>query len=219
MDDLSPKSFFKLEAFEHKALFEGVAFVWDALSRLAGYLEKLELGNIEVEIPRGVYLENPEQISIGKGTVIEPGVMIQGPCVIGPDCEIRHGAYLRGPVLIGRGCVMGHASEVKHSILLNGARAPHFNFVGDSILGNEVNLGAGAKLANYRFDKKTVSVLFRSEKISTGLRKFGAVIGDLGKLGCNVVTNPGTLLGPSVFCYPNLTIHGCISPGTTLNRD
>lgn len=218
MDDLSPKSFFNLDGFAHKALFEGIEFVWEALSRLTGYLEDLKLGNIETEIPAATHLVHPEKISIGKGTVVEPGVMIQGPCLIGPDCVIRHGAYLRGPVLIGRGCVVGHASEIKHSILLNGARAPHFNFVGDSILGNEVNLGAGVKLANSRFDKKSISVLFQNKKISTHLKKFGAIVGDQGKLGCNVVTNPGTFLGPFVFCYPNLAIQGCIPPETILNK-
>jgi len=219
MENLSPKSFFNLEAFEHKALFEGIEFVWEALSRLPGYLERQKLGSIETEIPPGVYLVHPENISIGKGTIIEPGVMIRGPCLIEPDCVIRHGAYIRGPALIGRGSVIGHASEIKHSILLGRAKAPHFNFVGDSILGNEVNLGAGVKLANFRFDKKMVSVLFQGKKIPTNLKKFGAVVGDLGSLGCNVVANPGTLLGPSVFCYPNLTIHGCILPGKTLYKD
>lgn len=219
MDNLHPTSFFKLEEYAHQALFEGCAFVWEALSRLSEYIEAQKLGVIGGDVPKEAFLMHPDKVSIGKGTVIEPGVMIQGPCIIGPECRIRHGAYIRGPVIIGQNCVIGHCSEIKHSILLNNARAPHFNFVGDSILGNEVNLGAGAKLANFRFDKKEISILFQGKKISTQLKKFGAVIGDYGKLGCNSVTNPGTLLGPAVFCYPNLTIHGCIAKGKIVTKD
>jgi len=210
MEELSPKAFFSTEGYLHEELFKNAVFVWDALHRLTAYLERQKLGNIEIVVPKEVYLVNPQLISIGKGTVVEPGVYIQGPCIIGPNCVIRHGAYIRGSVVTGEGCVIGHDTEIKHAILLNRAMAPHFNYVGDSILGNDSNLGAGVKLANFRLDHGEVSVLFQGKKIGTGLKKFGAIVGDGTQLGCNVVANPGTLLGPKVLCYPCLNIGGVI---------
>ncbi len=211
MQELSTNQFFSLEAFLYRELFEGTTFVWEALQRLAPHLESQKLGRIEVKVPSAAYLVRPELISIGIGTMIEPGAYIEGPAIIGPNNQIRHGAYIRGGVITGEGCVIGHSTEIKHSILLNGAQAAHFNYVGDSILGNDVNLGAGVKLANFRLDHKDVAVLWQGEKISTGLRKFGAIIGDGAQIGCNAVTNPGTLIGPKVFCYPCENIKGIIS--------
>lgn len=210
MQELSTNQFFSLEAYFHRELFEGSTYVWDALHRLAPYLEEQELGKIEVKVPSTAYLINPELISIGEGTVIEPGAYIEGPVIIGPYNQIRHGAYIRGNVITGEKCIIGHSTEVKHSILLNGAHAAHFNYVGDSILGNQVNLGAGVKLANFRLDQKDVTVLLQGQKILTGLKKMGAIIGDGAQLGCNAVTNPGTLIGPKAFCYPCVNIKGII---------
>ena len=212
-NSLNPEHFFSLEGFEHKALFEKGSLVWEALVKLPTYLKDQKLGLIEIEIPDGVHLVDRSMISIGKGTVIEPGAFIQGPCVIGRDCQIRQGAYIRGNVVIGDGCVVGHDTEVKHSILLNGAHASHFNYVGDSILGSGVNLGAGAKCANFRLDRAAVSVVVGNERIATGMRKLGAIIGDGAQLGCNCVTDPGTLLGRNVVCYPCLHVHGYIPEG------
>jgi len=211
MQELSTNQFFSLEACSHQELFEKTAYPWEALHRLAPYLESQKLGEIEVDVPSTAYLIHPELISIGPGTIIEPGAYIQGPVILGPYNHIRHGAYIRGYVVTGENCVIGHSTEVKHSILLNGAQAAHFNYVGDSILGNEVNLGAGVKLANYRLDHKDVDILWKGEKISTGLRKFGAIIGDGTQIGCNAVTNPGTLIGSRAFCYPCTNIKGIIS--------
>lgn len=210
MEELFPKAFFLIDGYLHEELFENAAFVWEALHRLPLYLERQKLGKIEASLSKDVHLVNPQLISIGMGTVVEPGVYIQGPCIIGPNCTIRHGAYIRGNVVTGEGCLIGHDTEIKHAILLNRAMAPHFNYVGDSILGNDCNLGAGVKLANFRLDHEEVSVLFQGKKIGTGLKKFGAIVGDGVQLGCNVVANPGTLLGPKVFCYPCLNIGGVI---------
>jgi NDP-sugar pyrophosphorylase family protein len=210
MQELSTNQFFSLEAYFHRELFEGSTYVWDALHRLAPYLEEQELGKIEVKVPPTAYLINPELISIGEGTVIEPGAYIEGPAIIGRNNQIRHGAYIRGNVITGEKCIIGHSTEVKHSIFLNGAHAAHFNYVGDSILGNNVNLGAGVKLANFRLDQKDVTVLLQGQKILTGLKKMGAIIGDGAQLGCNAVTNPGTLIGPKAFCYPCVNIKGII---------
>jgi len=210
MQELSTNQFFSLEAYLHREIFEGCTFVWEALHNLTAYLKEQELGKIEVEIPPTAYLINRELISIGEGTVIEPGAYIEGPVIIGPYNQIRHGAYIRGNVITGEKCIIGHSTEIKHSILLNGASAAHFNYVGDSILGNDVNLGAGVKLANYRLDHKEVSILFQGQKILTGLKKMGAIIGDGAQLGCNSVTNPGTLIGPKAFCYPCVNIKGIV---------
>jgi UDP-N-acetylglucosamine diphosphorylase / glucose-1-phosphate thymidylyltransferase / UDP-N-acetylgalactosamine diphosphorylase / glucosamine-1-phosphate N-acetyltransferase / galactosamine-1-phosphate N-acetyltransferase len=218
MQELFTNQFFSLEAYLHRELFEETAFVWDALHRLAAYLVEQELGKIEVKIPSTVHLINPELISIGVGTVVEPGAYIEGPALIGPHNLIRHSAYIRGNVITGEKCVIGHATEIKHSILLNGVQAAHFNYVGDSILGNHVNLGAGVKLANYRLDGKDVSVLLQGQKIMTGLRKLGAIIGDGAQIGCNAVTNPGTLIGPKAFCYPCINIKGII-PSRAIHKE
>jgi len=210
MKDLSPGSLFDLKDFSHGALFDRVKHVWEVLEKMESYLRKQKLGKIDIDIPASVYLIDPGSISVGKNTKIEPGACIHGPCIIGSNCEIRHGAYLRGNVILGDHCVIGHDSEIKNSIFLNKARAAHFNYVGDSIIGNGVNLGAGMKCANARFDRLPISVLFNGKKIQTNLKKFGVIAGDNVQLGCNCVTNPGTILGKGSFCYPCLNIGGCI---------
>ncbi|MBS0604788.1 MAG: UDP-N-acetylglucosamine diphosphorylase [Verrucomicrobia bacterium] len=207
---LTPAQFFSLEGYEHMPLFEGCQYPWEALARLEGYLNSLKLGKIEIEIPPAVHLVNPESISIGNGTIIEPGAFIQGPCVIGRNCVIRHGAYIRGNVVTGDSCVIGHDTEVKHSIFLNHASAAHFNYVGDSILGNNINLGAGVKCANLRLDHQPVYVLIHDERINTRLHKLGAIVGDGAQVGCNCVINPGTVLGRNSFCFPCLNVYGFV---------
>lgn len=214
MQGLSSDEFFSLENFEHKALFESGAAVWDALHQLMPYLEKAKLGQIDIDIPSTAYLVNPSQISIGKGSVVEPGAYIQGPVILGPGTIVRHGAYIRGHVVTGQGCIIGHATEVKHSIFLDRASAAHFNYVGDSILGNDVNLGAGVKLANFRLDHLPITFMFQGKKIVTNLKKMGGIIGDGTQIGCNAVTSPGTLIGPRSFCYPCMNIKGVLPPRT-----
>lgn len=208
--DFSPSTFFDLRSYAHTELFEGCETVWIALSRLSDYLKRQSLGKIEVSVPEGVILVNPEMISIGKGCKLEPGAFIQGPCIIGENSEIRHSAYIRGNVIVGCGCVVGHATEVKNSIFLDGTHAAHFAYVGDSILGNDVNLGAGVKCANVRLDRQHVTVKDCSQKISTGLRKFGAIVGDFCQIGCNAVLNPGTVIGKDSVCAPCVGVSGII---------
>jgi len=140
---------------------------------------------------------------------IGENVQIEGPCYIGKDAEIRHGAFLRKGCWIAEGAIVGHSSEVKNSILLPGAKAPHFNYVGDSIVGFDANLGAGAKLSNVRNDRRVVlATLKDGSRIDTGLNKLGAMIGDGCQLGCNVVTNPGTIIEVGTMINPNETISG-----------
>lgn len=210
---LNPEVFFDTTSFAHRELFTGCRFVWEALTRIQSYLQKLPLGRIEVEVPPGAFLVNPEMISIGKGSVIEPGAYIQGPCVLGERCVVRHGAYIRGQLIAGNGCVVGHTTEVKNAIFLNDAHAAHFAYIGDSILGNKVNLGAGTKCANLRLDGGQVVIHHQGERFPTGLRKFGAIIGDGAQVGCNAVTNPGTLLGKGVLCHPCLNVGGVVLSG------
>ncbi|MCI5150031.1 MAG: hypothetical protein D3916_11700, partial [Candidatus Electrothrix sp. MAN1_4] len=155
-------------------------------------------------IMAGVIIRGQE-IVLGKGVLIESGAMIKGPAVIGDHTEIRHGAYVRGYCLTGKRCVIGHTTEVKHSVFLNDAKAGHFAYLGDSILGNDANLGAGTKFANLRFLPGNVQVRSDQGVLDTGLRKLGAILGDRVQTGCNSVTNPGTLIGPDGILMPNTT--------------
>lgn len=204
-----PEDFFLLKDFEHKALFADCKNVWDALKQIAPYLEKnlqSTLLNSAIGFP---YID--QRVSIGKGTVVEDGAMIKGPAIIGENCEIRHGAYIRGNVIIGNGCVIGNSCEVKNSILLDRVEVPHYNYVGDSILGNGSHLGAGAICSNFKLAKTNVSIRFEEQVIDTGLRKFGAVIGDDSQVGCNSVLNPGSVLGKNCILYSGVQWRGVLA--------
>jgi NDP-sugar pyrophosphorylase family protein len=203
-----PENFFEIDGIEED-LFKDVEYVWETLKNLKTFLEKYVKPEIEGIIQGGVFIEGP--VYIGEGTVVEPFVYIKGPAYIGKNCEIRQGAYIRGNVYIGDNCVVGHCTEVKNSILLNGAKAPHFNYVGDSILGHKVNLGAGTKISNLKMGpSSTVKISVNGEVYDTGLRKLGAIIGDESETGCNSVLNPGTILGKKVLVYPNASVRGYI---------
>ncbi len=147
-------------------------------------------------------------VQLGKGTVVEPGALIKGPTLIGNGTEVRQGAYIRGTCLVGDRCVVGHTTEVKSSIFLNGAKAGHFAYVGDSILGNEVNLGAGTKLANLKIKGNTIRIWTDAGVLDTGRRKLGAILGDKTEIGCNAVTNPGTILGKRCLVFPLASVPG-----------
>ena len=180
---------FELELFKHRELLLGKE-LWEILDALHGYLLQQPF-SIRAKIDSQATLVNPECISIGEGSIVEAGAYIKGPAVLGCFCEVRHGAYVRGDLLAGDRCVIGHATEVKNSLLLNDAKAGHFAYVGDSILGHRVNLGAGTKCANLRFDEAAVKV----QGIDTRRRKVGAFFGDGAQTGCNSVTEPGMVLG------------------------
>ncbi len=162
----------------------------------------------------GSYLMD-DQIYIGKNTIIEPTALIKGPSYIGNKTEVRHGAYIRGNVLVGDDCVVGHATEIKSSVMLGGSKAGHFAYIGDSILGN-VNLGAGTKLANLKMVDSEVVLNVDNVIYETGLRKFGAILGDGVETGCNSVTAPGTMLSKNVLLYPNGTARGYYKQGTLI---
>lgn len=218
MSSLSPDFYFDLSSFKHQAVFD-TPFVWTAITQISLYLKTLPLGQILTEVPAGAHLIDRETIFIGRGTVVEPGAYIKGPCYIGENCTIRHGAYLRGDVLTGDYCVLGHDSEFKNALLLNHAHAAHFAYVGDSILGNHVNLGAGTVCANLKLDRSPVIIHADGRRVETGLKKFGAILGDGAQTGCNSVLNPGTLFGKHAMCYPCLNIGGMIPPNQIIRKN
>ena len=217
---LRPEDFFDLEGLEFRALFEGCKYAWEPLSQVGRfaleYIMRLEGDDtIFGTLMSGAHIDDRNAVVIGEGTVIEPGAFIQGPAIIGRNCQIRHGAYIRGDVVIGNDCIVGHASELKNCIILDTAQCPHFAYVGDSIVGRKVNLGAGTRLSNVPVlsvkDEKTgkrpsIKLQIKGKVYDTGLPKFGAIIGDGSQTGCNVVTNPGCLIGRNTLVYPNISL-------------
>jgi UDP-N-acetylglucosamine diphosphorylase / glucose-1-phosphate thymidylyltransferase / UDP-N-acetylgalactosamine diphosphorylase / glucosamine-1-phosphate N-acetyltransferase / galactosamine-1-phosphate N-acetyltransferase len=188
------------------------------LLEIEHFFAKTFLGKIETTIPQGVFLEDKEKISIGKNTIVEPGAYIKGPCIIGQNCQIRHGAYIRGYVKIDDHCIIGHGTEVKNSFFFSKAKACHFCYVGNSILGKNVNLGASVVLANLRLDHKDVMYINKGKKIKTGLQKMGAIIGDNVQIGCNTVLSPGTLIAKDCVVYPCLSIRGSYQKNSQIRK-
>ncbi len=213
-------NFFDLSFFSHKNLFKNVLKIWSPLKNLNTYLKMIFLkGNSldkSIRIPSTCYIENPPLVSIGENTIIEPYVYIKGPCIIGKNSEIRQGAYIRENVITGKNCIIGHSTEIKNSILLDDVSASHFAYIGDSIVGNRVNIGAGVKFANFRLDKNQISFYVKSKKINTNLDKLGAIVGDDTQIGCNTVLNPATFLEKNIKCMPSLNIGGYIEKNSVV---
>lgn len=221
---LEIKDFFsRLQEFICPELFETelegfsqLENIWDILRRIqSGFTTKYVKPEILGTVEEGAFLRGND-IYIGKGSVVEAGAMVCGPAIIGENVEIRHGAFVRGHVIIGNGSVVGHCSEVIRSVFLPGAKAPHFNYVGDSILGSNVNLGAGTKLSNLKNDGSNVRTRIEEHVVDTKIRKFGAILGDNCLLGCNSVTNPGTILEPDCKVYPCASIQGHFAAGSII---
>lgn len=187
-------------------LFENAANAWDALSQVTSYLQFRLKPGIHGRLIGKPFISGA--VFIGKGTVIEQGAMIKGPAWIGENCEIRNGCYIRENVIVGSGCVLGNSCELKNSIIFDEAQVPHFNYVGDSILGYRAHLGAGVILSNVKLDHSEITVLGPDGLVPTGLRKFGAVIGDHAEIGCNSVINPGSLVGRRCILYPGTQWRG-----------
>jgi UDP-N-acetylglucosamine diphosphorylase / glucose-1-phosphate thymidylyltransferase / UDP-N-acetylgalactosamine diphosphorylase / glucosamine-1-phosphate N-acetyltransferase / galactosamine-1-phosphate N-acetyltransferase len=198
-----PADLFDLAQTEHAKIFDDCEFAWDVLKRLQGYLSSHLKPALHNRCEGDAYIA--DHVFIGEGTTVEDGVMIKGPAIIGRNCQIRHNAYIRDHVIIGDGCVIGNASEVKHSILFNGCQVPHFNYVGDSVLGYKAHLGAGVKISNVKLTAGNVTVDKDGVPFDTGLRKFGALLGDFAEIGCNAVLNPGSIIGRNSVIYPNVT--------------
>ena len=153
-----------------------------------------------------------DNVEIGPGVIVEPGALIKGPTIIGPFTEVRQGAYIRGACLVGTGCVVGHATEMKNSVMLDGAKAGHFAYLGDSILGRDVNLGAGTKMANLKIMPWPMRVKVGDQYFEVDRRKFGAILGDATETGCNSVTSPATVMSRSCMVAPNVTVHSGYYP-------
>ncbi len=215
----APDALFDLEAFAHRDLFAGVRAAWESLGeRLIAYLDAHTQPALEGTVEDGAVVKGP--VYLAPGAVIEAGAYVQGPAILGPDTQVKHGAYLRGYVLTGRGVILGHATEVKQSVLLDLASAGHFNYVGDSVLGNRVNIGAGVKLANFRVLPGDVKVTAPDgASIETGMLKLGALLGDEVAIGCNAVTAPGTIVGRGSCVYSLASLRGTIPPRTLVPAD
>jgi NDP-sugar pyrophosphorylase family protein len=197
---------FDLTQTEHASIFDGCNYAWEALKKIEPYLAKITRQNPPPRFPGATI---GERVIIGTGTVVEPGALIKGPAIIGQNCQIRHNAYIRENVIIGDGCVVGNASELKNALLFNGAQVPHYNYIGDSILGHKAHTGAGVICSNLKSLPGNVIVMPKaSPSIDTGLRKFGALIGDGAEVGCNSVLNPGSILGKGAIIYPGVNWRG-----------
>ncbi|QQY07482.1 MAG: UDP-N-acetylglucosamine diphosphorylase [Candidatus Xiphinematobacter sp.] len=203
-----PEDYFDLAHTEHATIFEKVENVWEALSRIGTYLQL----NLRSGV-KGKLIGKPligKKTRVGKGTLIESGAVIKGPAWIGEHCQIRHGCYIRENVIVGNGVILGNSCELKNCLVFDGARLPHFNYVGDSILGYQAHLGAGVILSNVKLSSDEVWVTGPHGKIATGLRKFGAILGDCAKVGCHSILNPGSLIGPHAVLYPGCQWHGVL---------
>jgi UDP-N-acetylglucosamine diphosphorylase / glucose-1-phosphate thymidylyltransferase / UDP-N-acetylgalactosamine diphosphorylase / glucosamine-1-phosphate N-acetyltransferase / galactosamine-1-phosphate N-acetyltransferase len=199
---------FDLSQTEHAAIFDGCEYAWDALKKIKAYLEANLRPGLHNRCEGVAYIG--ERVFIGEGTLVEDGVMIKGPALIGRNCHLRHNAYLRENVILGDNVVIGNSSEVKNSLLFNHAGAPHFDYIGDSILGYKAHLGAGVKISNVKLVPGNVTVEIDGQPFDTGLRKFGALLGDHTDIGCNAVLNPGTIIGRGSVVYPNTNWRGIL---------
>lgn len=203
-----PADLFDLAQTEHAAIFEGCQFTWDALKKIESYIAANLKPDLRNTCEGRAYIG--EKVFIGEGTVVEDGVMIKGPAIIGKNCKIRHNAYIRENVIVGDDCIVGNSTEIKNSLLFNHAVAPHYNYVGDSILGHKAHLGAGVKISNYKLMPGNIEVEMDGQPFDTGLRKFGALLGDGVEIGCNAVLNPGSIIGRGAVIYPNVFWRGIL---------
>lgn len=203
-----------LSYFPFPEIFEGKEPVWAVLSRIKAFFGNKPRSGIVGRIdPRATIIG---EVFIDEGTVIEANTLIRGPAYIGKDCEVRSGAYIRGNFIAGNGCIIGNSCEFKNAILFDEAAVPHFSYVGDSVLGHKAHLGAGVTLSNMKVVSGNVEVSFDGERIDSGLRKFGAIIGDRAEIGCNCVLNPGSVIGRNSILYPNLSWRGVCPPDSVV---
>lgn len=187
---------------------------WDIFASLGEYIRR-----VGRSLPKEEYTHIGKDIWVGRGTKIDSSANIKGPLIIGKECELRPSAYIRGCAIIGCGCVIGNASEIKESVIFDGVNLPHYNYVGNSIIGWRAHLGAGAILSNLRSDRGNVKVLLNGEKIDTGIRKLGSIIGDFVEIGAGAVLMPGTIVGSGARIYPLTMARGHIAGGHILKND
>ena len=194
-------------------IFDGLKFPWEVLPKIKDFI--IKLGET---LPEDRYERKGENIWIAKSAKVFPSAYIAGPCIIDEDAEVRHCAFIRGSAIVGKGWVVGNSTELKNVILFNKVQVPHYNYVGDSILGFKAHMGAGSITSNVKSDKTLVVVKSDGENIETGLKKFGAMLGDNVEVGCNSVLNPGTVVGRSTNIYPTSCVRGYI-PANSIYKD
>lgn len=203
-----PEELFDLAQTDHAAIFDGCNYAWDALKQIQNYIKKNLKPGLCNQCDGVAFIG--DSVFIGEGTMVEDGVMIKGPAIIGRNCQIRHNAYIREQVIIGDNCVIGNSTELKNAFLFNHAVAPHFNYIGDSILGHKAHIGAGVVLSNFKSFPGNITVEVDGNPFDTGLRKFGALIGDAAEIGCNAVLNPGSIVGRNSVIYAGVNWRGIL---------
>ena len=197
MEECKIKNLYNLEETIAKSLFEKVDYPWQVLPKIKEFI--IEIGN---KLDSDIYELKGKNIWIAKSAKVMTSAYIQGPAIIGENAEIRHCAFIRGNAIVGNNAVVGNSTELKNVILFNNVQVPHYNYVGDSILGYKAHMGAGSITSNVKSDKKLVIVKNDTEKVETGLKKFGAMIGDEVEVGCGSILNPGTVIGKNSNIYP-----------------
>lgn len=207
------KNFLDLSQTSAEKLFEGIYYPWEVLPLIKNYV--IETGK---SLSPSKFDEVKENVWISKNACVSPTACIQGPTIIEENTEVRHCAFIRGSVIIGKNCVVGNSTEVKNSVIFNNVQIPHFNYVGDSVMGYRSHMGAGSIISNVKSDKSNVSVKFKDKKIDTELRKFGAIVSDFVEIGCNAVLNPGTIIGRNSSVYPTSMVRGFLEENSIIKN-
>ncbi len=214
MDRLTVKSLFDIESTIAKPLFESYVYPWEIIPKIRDYIFL-----IGETLDTREYAKMGESVYISHSAKIDKDARIEGACIIGRNAVLRKGAYLRGNCIIGDGCTVGNSCEIKNSILFNESQVPHFNYVGDSILGYKSHIGAGVKISNLKSDKSNVLIRINNEIIKTDLKKMGAILGDYVEIGCNSVLNPGTVIGKNTTVYPLSSVRGYINESSIYKNE
>ncbi|MCI8922724.1 MAG: UDP-N-acetylglucosamine pyrophosphorylase [Lachnospiraceae bacterium] len=213
MEQYKISNLYTLEETIAADLFEGAVYPWELLPKISGFI--LELGE---KLPVDRFTRVKENVWVANTAKVAPTACINGPAIIDEDAEIRHCAFIRGNAIVGKGAVVGNSTELKNVILFNKVQVPHYNYVGDSILGFKSHMGAGSITSNVKSDKTLVVVRDGKEQIETGMKKFGAMLGDNVEVGCNSVLNPGTVIGRNTNVYPASMVRGCIPEGSIYKK-
>ena len=213
MEQLQIQNLYDLTQTIAAPLFEGATYPWELLPKISAFI--IELGN---RLPEDKYEKRGENVWIAKSATFFPTACINGPCIIDEEAEVRHCAFIRGNAIVGKGAVVGNSTELKNVILFNKVQVPHYNYVGDSILGYKSHMGAGSITSNVKSDKTLVVVKSPYGNIETGLKKMGAMLGDNVEVGCNSVLNPGTVIGRCSNVYPTSMVRGFIEPNSIYKK-
>lgn len=213
MEKLTVKKLYDLDHTIASELFESITYPWEALPKIKDFI--VELGQ---KLDRNVFDQVDDDIWIAKSAKIAPTASITGPLIIDEDAEVRHCAFIRGSAIVGKGAVVGNSTELKNCILFDNVQVPHYNYVGDSIYGYKSHTGAGVIASNLKSDKTFVTVSCDGQKVETGVKKFGAMIGDFVEVGCNSVMNPGTVIGRNSNVYPLSFVRGYVEESSIYKR-